>query len=144
MNVLTLGTFDLLHYGHIRLLKKCREFAGKDGLVSVGLNTDEFIKKYKGSYPVLSYEERFRSIDELDMVNGIIPNDQLSGDAREVIKNSGADLIVIASDWGRKDYLAQLGINWDWLDRQGIGVCYVNYTHGISTTEIKRRLSVNH
>ena len=140
MDVITLGTFDLLHMGHIKLFKKCREIAG-NGHVYVGLNTDEFITKYKGKPPVMTYDERSASIKEFTLVDSIIPNDQTTGNAREIIKKSGAKLIVIGSDWARKDYVRQLGINWDWLDRQGIGICYVNYTHGISTTELKRRIS---
>ena len=58
-----------------------------------------------------------------------------------MILDSKADMIVIGSDWGRKDYVGQLGIDWDWLDEHEIGICYVNYTPGVSTTEIKQRIS---
>lgn len=140
MDVITLGTFDLLHRGHLKLFKKCRELAN-GGRVLVGLNTDEFIFKYKGKSPVMSYKERKEAIEETGLVDMVMPNDQAEGDAREFIKESGAKLIVIGSDWARKDYVGQLGVNWDWLDRQHIGIAYVTYSHGISTTEIKRRLN---
>ena len=137
LNIITLGTFDLLHIGHINLLKKCRELSS-GGKIVVGLNSDKFITKYKGRPPVMTYNERKDIILSLGLVDNVIKNSQISGNAKKVIL--GSDLIVIGSDWGRKDYLKQLGINWDWLDKHGIGVCYVNYTQGISTTEIKKRL----
>ena len=140
MDVITLGTFDLLHTGHIKLFKKCREISGR-GKVMIGLNTDEFIEKYKGRSPVMTYSERSEMIWVTDLIDHIIPNDQSSGSAKEVIEKSGAKLIVIGSDWARKDYVGQLGLDWDWLDDKEIGICYVNYTKGISTTEIKRRMS---
>ncbi len=63
MNVITLGTFDLFHLGHLKLLKRCRDFAGEHGVVTVGLNTDEFITRYKGKPPVMSYEERAEKVN---------------------------------------------------------------------------------
>lgn len=140
MNVITLGTFDVFHRGHIELLKKCRKIAGKGGFVVVGLNTDEFITKYKGKPPILDYTEREKTLFASDLVDYIIPNNQEDGSAKSEILKSCADLIVIGSDWARKDYVAQLGIDWDWLDDMNIGICYVNYTKDISTTEIKKRI----
>jgi len=137
MNIITLGTFDLLHYGHIRLIKNCLNIGDE---VYVGLNTDEFIEKYKGKRPIMSYEERLQSLLELDYITNVIPNDQKDGSAKSVILESNANLIVIGSDWARKDYVGQLGLDWDWLDKHNIGICYLNYTDGISTTEIKKRI----
>lgn len=139
MKIITLGTFDLLHYGHIRLFKKCKELSG-GSIVTVGLNTDDFIEKYKGKKPIISYEDRKKTIEELDLVDYVVPNDQKSGDAKKIILASGAKLIVIGSDWARKDYVGQLGVDWEWLDANDIGICYLNYTGGISTTELKRRI----
>lgn len=137
MKVITLGTFDMLHLGHVNLFKKCRELG--DPIV-VGLNTDEFIKKFKGKKPVMSYDERAKTILSLDLVNDVYPNNQPKGSAKKLIKSSGAKLIVIGSDWARKDYVKQLGLDWDWLDKNGIGIAYVNYTGGISTTILKERI----
>lgn len=139
MNCISLGTFDMLHRGHIMLFKKCRELAGKEKVI-VGLNTDEFVTRYKGRPPIMSFDERRAVIKELGIVDEVLTNGQIDGDAKEIIENSGAKLIVIGSDWARKDYVKQLGLDWDWLDRQEIGVAYVTYTRGVSTTELKRRL----
>ena len=140
MQIITLGTFSMLHRGHMVLFKKCRELGS---WVTVGLNTDEFVTKYKGKPPTMTYQERYDTIMETDMVDEVIPNDQASGNAKDIILKSGAKLIVVGSDWAVKDYVGQLGINWDWLDRHGIGICYLNYTKGISTTELKRRIHDN-
>lgn len=137
--VISLGTFDLVHRGHLKLFKRCRELAGS-GKVIIGLNTDEFVTKYKGKPPIMTYQERYDTIMETGLVDQIIPNGQETGDARQIIKDSGADLIVVGSDWARKDYVGQIGVNWDWLDRQDIGICFIKYTPGVSTTELKRRI----
>lgn len=141
MKVISLGTFDLLHSGHIKLFKRCRELAGKDKVI-IGLNTDTFIHEYKGKLPIMSYEERKEMILEIGLVDKVIPNDQTTkgSSAIQTIKDSGANLIVIGSDWAKKDYVGQLGTTWDELQDLGISVCFVPYTRGVSTTIIKERL----
>lgn len=141
MIIITLGTFDLFHRGHVRLFKKCVELAGPDGAVTIGLNTDEFVLKYKGKAPVMNYQERADIIQEVMPDVSIMPNGQEENGAKDLIIRSRADLIVVGSDWARKDYVGQLGLDWDWLDEYDIGICYVNYTFGISTTELKRRIA---
>lgn len=140
MNVLTIGTFDILHFGHIELFKKCKKLSG-DGNFIVGLNTDEFIETYKGKAPVMSYNERYKSIDILDMCNLILTNDQKDGTCKDLILDSKCKLIVIGTDWMRKDYLKQIGVELEWLEKYGISLCYVPYTYNISTTELKNRIT---
>lgn len=137
MKVITLGTFDMLHSGHLKLFKKCLKL----GDLIVGLNTDRFVRNFKGSRPIMSYHEREEMIKETNMVDMIISNDQSKGNAKDTILASEAELIVVGSDWARKDYVGQIGVDWDWLDKHGIGICYVNYTEGVSSTELKRRLN---
>lgn len=140
MTVITLGTFDILHAGHINLLKKCRELSDR---VVVGLNSDEFIEKYKGKPPVMSYEERKEMIELTGLVDLVVSNSQPDGTIKTLLSNIQPDLIVIGSDWARKDYIGQLGVDWDYLDSKKIGICYVTYTSNISTTEIKKRISAS-
>jgi len=135
--VYTGGTFDLLHSGHVAFLKRCAEF----GSVVVALNTDEFIETYKGKAPVMSYKEREAVLLALRCVDAVVPN--FGGvDSKPSIEFVSPDLVVIGSDWARKDYYKQMGFDQDWLDDRGIGLCYIPYTKGISSTEIKKRLSV--
>jgi glycerol-3-phosphate cytidylyltransferase len=140
LTVYTGATFDLLHWGHIELLKKCRQLAGDDGQVVVSLNTDEFIKAYKGKAPVMSFEERKAVLLGCRYVDKVIPNWD-GPDSKFAILRVQPDLIVIGSDWARRDYYAQMGFDQDWLDKCGIGLCYIPYTQGISTTDIKARLA---
>jgi glycerol-3-phosphate cytidylyltransferase len=138
LRVYTGGTFDLLHAGHINFLKRCAEL----GSVTVSLNEDEFIEKYKGKRPIMSYREREAVLLGCRWVDRVVPN--LGGiDSRISIALDSPDLIVIGSDWARRDYYAQMGFDQDWLDERGIGLCYIPYTQGISSTAIKERLRFN-
>lgn len=138
LKVYTGGTFDLLHSGHVNFLNQC----AKLGEVTVALNTDEFITEYKGKPPIMSYAEREAVLRGLASVEAVIPN--IGGaDSRATIEQVKPDYLVIGSDWARKDYYRQMGFSQEWLDNRGIILCYVPYTKGISTTDIKARLAVN-
>lgn len=140
LTVYTGGTFDLFHAGHAAFLKRCKEIAGRDGNVIVSLNTDEFIADYKGKSPVMTYDERLEVLMACMYVDEVVPN--IGGaNSRIAIELQSPDLIVIGSDWARKDYYEQMWFTQDWLDERGIGLCYIPYTKGISSTEIKKRLS---
>jgi glycerol-3-phosphate cytidylyltransferase len=139
LRVYTGGSFDLFHSGHVRFLERCKELAGPDGEVVVSLNTDEFIKAYKGKGLVMNYAERKTVIEGCRWVDWVVAN--VGGaDSTIAIQYVQPDLIVIGSDWARKDYYSQMGFDQDWLDERGIGLCYIPYTKGISSTDIKSRL----
>jgi glycerol-3-phosphate cytidylyltransferase len=133
--VYTGGTFDLFHAGHVEFLRRCHEL----GTVVVSLNTDEFIEEYKGKPPVISYADRRDVLMACRYVEHVIPN---SGgtDSRPAIESVMPDLVVIGSDWARRDYYTQMAFDQDWLDERGIGLCYIPYTQGISSTAIKERM----
>jgi glycerol-3-phosphate cytidylyltransferase len=133
--VYTGGTFDLFHSGHVNLLRRCSEI----GTVIVSLNTDEFIEKYKGKPPILSYHEREAVLRACRYVDDVVPN--IGGsDSKISIDLVKPDYIVIGSDWAQKDYYAQMQFDQDWLDARGIGLIYIPYTKEISSTDIKQRL----
>lgn len=134
--VYTGGTFDLFHSGHVAFLRQCANF----GEVVVSLNTDEFIEGYKGKPPVMTYEERAAVLEACRWVSAVVPNTG-GADSRPAIDDVQPDLIIIGSDWARRDYYNQMGFDQDWLDNRGITLAYIPYTQGISTTEIKARLS---
>lgn len=139
LRVYTGGSFDLFHSGHARFLERCRNLAGNDGEVIVSLNTDEFIKAYKGKGLVMNYGERKSVLESCRWVDFVVPNSG-GADSRIAIDLVKPDLVVIGSDWARKDYYAQMNFDQDWLDERGIGLCYIPYTQGISSTDIKSRL----
>jgi cytidyltransferase-like protein len=141
MNVLTLGTFDLFHTGHVNLLRACRSVAGEHGTVTVGLNTDGFVARYKGRPPVIAYQDRAAVVAACRHVDRVVPNDQASGSADQVILAVAPDVIVVGSDWHGRDYLGQLGIDQAFLDECLTRVVFVPYTDGISSTAIRGRLA---
>jgi len=137
--VYTGGTFDLFHAGHALFLKRCKELAGY-GRVVVSLNTDEFIADYKGKSPVMTFAERKEVLLACRYVDEVVAN--VGGvDSRIAIDLVNPDLIVIGSDWARRNYYDQMNFTQSWLDERGIGLCYIPYTDGISTTDIKRRMA---
>lgn len=136
LKVYTGGTFDLIHSGHVNFLRRCSEM----GEVIVALNTDEFIEQYKGKPPIMTFQERREVLLGLRYVSEVVAN-VAGADSRISIELVKPDLVVIGSDWARKDYYKQMSFSQDWLDERGIGLCYIPYTKGISTTELKKRVS---
>jgi glycerol-3-phosphate cytidylyltransferase len=135
LKVYTGGTFDLFHSGHVAFLKRCSQI----GSVTVALNTDEFITKYKGKPPVVSYSEREAVLMACRYVDAVVPNTG-GKDSTIAIEAVDPDIIIVGSDWARKDYHAQMGFDQDWLDDRFIGLAYIPYTKGISTTDLKKRI----
>lgn len=136
LKVYTGGTFDLFHSGHVAFLKRCAEI----GSVTVSLNTDEFIHNYKGKPPVMSYDERKSVLLACRYVDAVVAN--VGGeDSTVAIESVKPDIIIIGSDWARRDYYSQMCFDQDWLDERGIGLAYIPYTQGISTTDLKKRIA---
>lgn len=137
--VYTGGTFDLFHSAHTRFLKACRRIAGEDGSVVVSLNTDDFIQSYKGKSPIMSFDERKEILLGCRFVDRVIANHG-GADSKPAIELVMPDFIVIGDDWAKKDYYKQMQFTQGWLDERGIGLIYVPYTEGISTTNLKSRI----
>jgi glycerol-3-phosphate cytidylyltransferase len=135
LRIYTGGTFDLIHAGHIAFLRRCAEL----GSVTVSLNTDEFIQEYKGVAPIMSFYEREAVLSELRCVDAVVANTG-GANSTEAIEQVAPDLIVVGSDWARRDYYKQMNFDQDWLDARDIGLLYIPYTEGISTTDIKKRV----
>lgn len=131
--VLTIGTFDLMHYGQIDFLRAAAKLG--TALV-VGVNSDEFAASFKRR-PVMDQDERLYAVRQLGYT--AVLN---TSAGRELIEATAPDVLAIGSDWARKDYLAQIGVTWDWLDDHKITLAYVPYVQHkpISTTEILRRI----
>jgi glycerol-3-phosphate cytidylyltransferase len=130
------GTFDIFHYGHVNFLRQCSKLADT---IIVSLNTDEFIKSYKGKTPIMSYDEREKSLRSCKYVSDVIPNVGGS-DSKPAILSVKPDIIAIGDDWAKKDYYTQMQFTQEWLEENNILLIYLAYTQGISTTEIKKRI----
>lgn len=124
--VITYGTFDLLHVGHINLLKRAKELG--DFLI-VAVSTDEF-NEIKGKKAYHCYESREKILESLKYVDMVIPENTWEQKIQDV-KNHDIDTFVIGDDWeGKFDFL-----------KEHCEVVYLSRTHGISTTKIKEELS---
>lgn len=139
LTIYTGGTFDLFHAGHVNFLKQCKDIAGKFGSVIVSLNTDEFVKEYKGKSPIVSYCDRFAVLQACKYVDYVIANSGGS-DSKPTILKVKPNIIAIGTDWARKDFYKQMQFTQDWLDEKNISLIYIPYTKGISTTEIKAKI----
>ena len=120
--ILTYGTFDLLHYGHLDILRRASLLGDK---LIVGISTDDF-NELKGKTSVLSYQKRKELLESLDYVDKVIPEDSWGQKAND-IKDNNVDVFVMGSDWeGKFDELEKF-----------CKVVYFPRTKGISTTKLK-------
>ncbi|MCQ2801536.1 MAG: glycerol-3-phosphate cytidylyltransferase [archaeon] len=128
--VITYGTFDLLHYGHINILRRAKELG--DYLV-VGLSSDEF-NAIKGKKSYFSYAERKQMLEAIKYVDEVIPEDNWEQKRSDVHKYD-IDVFVMGDDWVGK---------FDFLKEEGIEVVYLPRTPDISTTDIKRKIGTKY
>lgn len=138
--VYTGGTFDLFHSGHTELLEYCRKLAGEDGRVVVGLNTDEFVYRYKGNTPWMNYQVRSDVLKACRYVDEVIPN-KSGEDSKPTILQARANIVVIGMDWLEKDYCAQMQFTPEWLNEQKICLVYTPRTRGVSSSDIKQNVN---
>ena len=125
--VITYGTFDLLHVGHINLLRRARELGG---YLIVVLSSDEF-NAGKGKQAYHSYEDRKVILEAVRYVDEVIPEYTWEQKIDDV-KNNNVDVFVMGNDWeGKFDFL-----------KEYCEVVYLPRTEGISTTKIKSDLNV--
>ncbi|GFZ80178.1 glycerol-3-phosphate cytidylyltransferase [Compostibacillus humi] len=128
--VITYGTFDLLHTGHINLLRRAKEIG--DFLI-VAVSTDEF-NDLKGKKAYYTFEQRKAILEAIRYVDLVIP--EYSWEQKvEDVKKYDVDVLVMGDDWkGKFDFL-----------KEYCDVCYLPRTVGISTTKTKMDLNkVNH
>ena len=126
--ILTYGTFDLLHYGHINLLRRAKAMG--DYLV-VGLSTNEF-NRIKGKECYFSYDERRKLLESIRYVDLVIPEESWEQKVNDVIEYK-VDVFVMGDDWeGEFDFL-----------KQHCEVIYLPRTPEVSTTKIKKDLQLS-
>lgn len=122
MTVITFGTFDILHYGHIRILERALEHGSR---LVVGVSSDQLNINKKGRPPVYSEEERVAIMRAIRYVDEVFVEESLEK-KREYIQQFNADVLVMGDDWaGKFDDLSDL-----------CEVVYLPRTPSISTTSI--------
>ena len=123
--VITYGTFDVLHFGHINLLKRAKDLG--DYLI-VGLSTDEF-NAIKGKRSYYTYEQRKSIVESLRFVDLVIPENDWVQKRNDILKYK-ANIFVMGSDWeGKFDDLKEL-----------CEVIYLPRTEGVSSTQTKQHI----
>lgn len=125
--VITYGTFDLLHPGHINLLRRSKDLGDE---LYVGLSTDEF-NKVKGKTAVLTYEQRKTVLEAIKYVDHVFPESDWEQKTSD-IKKYGISCFVMGDDWkGKFDFL-----------KDYCTVVYLPRTPDISTTDIKQKIQI--
>ena len=127
--VLTYGTFDLLHYGHINLLRRAKALG--DYLI-VALSTDEF-NESKGKKAYHDYETRKKMLEAIRYVDLVIPENSWEQKIND-IKEYHVDVTVMGGDWAGSDKFEYLQ---DYCE-----LVYLPRTEGISTSKIKKELGL--
>ena len=130
--IYTAGTFDLFNVGHINILKKSKALGD---ILIVGVSTDELVRTYKKTKPVISYADRIKVIQSCKYVDRVVKQSRLID--IKLLKKYKVDCVTISSDW-RGKYFEGL----DWMEKNG-EVVYLPYTKSISTTAIKRKIIMN-
>ena len=130
MIVYTVGTFDLLHVGHLALLNQCKLLGN---ILVVGVASDAVVNMYKPNVPVVPLEQRVEMLEALSCVDIVRPYYQLeyvSG-----CKEVDVDIFVVGEDWGKKPH--NLDVN-NYLRKMGKEIVKVTYNPRTSSTKIKK------
>ncbi len=124
--VITYGTFDLFHIGHLNLLKKLFELG--DRLI-VAISTDEF-NSLKGKSTVIPYGQRFEIVSAIRYVDKVIPENSWEQKKKDISENN-VDIFAIGDDWkGKFDFL-----------KDDCQVMYLPRTQGISSSGLKQKVA---
>ncbi|AWK81301.1 glycerol-3-phosphate cytidylyltransferase [Photobacterium damselae] len=124
--IITYGTFDLFHVGHVRLLKRLKSLGDK---LIVGISSDEF-NQLKGKQSFFSYQERSEIVSACQYVDVVFPEHNWEQKVNDITKYK-ADIFAMGEDWmGEFDFL-----------KEHCEVVYLPRTENISTTDIKNKLS---
>ena len=122
MTVITFGTFDVFHRGHVSILKRARDLGSR---LVVGVSTDALNFSKKGRLPVYSESDRLEIVAALRCVDAVFLEESLEA-KRDYIINNGADILVMGNDWiGRFDEYSDV-----------CKVIYLERTPSVSTTSI--------
>jgi len=131
MLIYTVGTFDLLHVGHLALLQHCQLLGNK---VAVGVASDEVVASYKPNVPVVPLKERMEMLKALRCVDIVRPYYEL--EYVSACEELNVDIFVIGEDWGKQPHNIEVEA---FLKNTGKSIVQVTYHQGTSSTKIKQR-----
>ena len=130
MVVYTVGTFDLLHVGHLALLDYCRTLGD---VVAVGVASDSVVNSYKPNVPVIPLEQREEMLKSLRCVDIVRPYHEL--EYVSACKELNVDIFVIGEDWGNKPHNIEVE---SYLKAEGKQILQVLYNPRTSSSKIKQ------
>jgi glycerol-3-phosphate cytidylyltransferase len=149
--VFTIGTFDIVHEGHLQLIRRCRQLAGGKGLVHVGVNYDDIVEK-RGKKLMQVAVFRQRVVEQLKDVDSTF---LYFGEPYKIVERFDryeavvhqvgvypARILVVGDDWAPMSRYAELlGVKPTWFDENQITLVFVPYTQGFSSTLLRERLN---
>ena len=128
----TTGVYDMFHIGHLNIL--CRAKEQCETLI-VGVTTDELCYKRKLKYPIINEQERMAIVEAISYEDKVVP--QLDMEKVRSVKELGADVVFVGSDWKGTDA-------WNQYEKEfaevGCTVVYLDHTDGISSTILRAKL----
>ena len=136
MVIYTVGTWDLLHVGHLALLEYCKTLGD---IVAVGVAADEVVASYKPSVPSVPLDQRMKMLNALECVDIVRPYHEL--EYVSICKELDVDIFVIGEDWGEKPH--NLAVE-SYLRAAGKQIVQVNYNPQTSSTQIKQKVIEQH
>ena len=130
--VITYGTFDLFHIGHLNILKKAKEQC--DYLI-VGVSTDELVQKTKNKTPIIPFEERIEIIKAIKYVDMAVP--QENKDKIAAYDKYKFDVMFVGDDWKGSSLFSKCEVE---LKKHNCDVIYFPYTKGTSSTILREKV----
>ena len=126
MRIITFGTFDLFHLGHLNIIKRCKSYNDDDNYLIVGVSSDKLNYNKKQRYPIISEDQRLEIVKNLKQVDEVFIEESLEQKLEYCLKYK-ADLLIMGDDHLNK---------FDLLKENNIDVVYLTRTDNISTTDI--------
>jgi len=129
--VLTVGVFDLLHYGHYELFRRAKELAGHNGKLIVAIQEDEFVTKYKPETKLFyDWNKRAQMISALRYVDEVVPYSDIDISIRKI----KFDIFAIGGDQVHSGFQKAV----EWCKKMGKEIIRLPRTEGISSSEIRK------
>lgn len=129
----TTGVYDMFHIGHLNILRRAKE---QCETLIVGVTTDELCFKRKHKYPIINERDRKAIVEAIRYVDRAIF--QTDMDKIRTVKELGADVVFVGSDWKGTDAWKQYEKE---IATAGCNVIYLDHTDGISSTILRKKIS---
>ena len=124
IKIITFGTFDLLHVGHINILEKSKKYNNSNNELIVGISSDNFSYKKKNRYPIFDQDQRKKILESITFVDKVFIEEAFEK-KREYILENKADIFIMGDDWeGKFDEFKDI-----------CEIVYLPRTPSISTTQ---------